>query len=69
MQLAEARLEQQVEALKAEGWKWVKAEIVRDHSVHYERLHGKVSAKNRARAGAIVRIAHDGRGADRAWPC
>ena len=60
MQLADARLEQQVETVKAEGWKWVKAEIVRDHSVYYERLHGKVSARNRARAGAIVRIAHDG---------
>ena len=60
MQLASAKLEQEVETIKAEGWKWAKAEIVRDHSIHYERLSGKVSAKNRARAGAIIRISHDG---------
>jgi ParB family chromosome partitioning protein len=60
MQLVSAKLEQEVETLKAEGWKWVKAETVRDHSVFYDRLHGKISAKNRAKAGAIIRIGHDG---------
>ncbi|MDR3489786.1 MAG: ParB/RepB/Spo0J family partition protein [Bradyrhizobium sp.] len=60
LQLVSAKLDQEVETLKAEGWKWVKAEPVRDHSVCYERLRGKVSAKNRAGSGAIIRIAHDG---------
>ncbi len=59
-QLANAKLEQEIETLKAEGWKWVKAETVRDHSVFYERLRGKISAKNRALSGAIIRIDRDG---------
>lgn len=61
LRLAEARLEREAEAVRAEGWKWVKLEAVRDYSVRYDRLPpGRVSAKNKARAGVILRIGHDG---------
>jgi ParB family chromosome partitioning protein len=60
MQLATAKLEHEAEAVRSEGWKWVRCELTRDHSVFYDRLHGKISAKNRAKAGAIIRIGHDG---------
>jgi ParB family chromosome partitioning protein len=60
MQLVNAKLEQEIETLKAEGWKWAKIETVRDHSVFYERLRGKISAKNRLLSGAIIRIDHEG---------
>ena len=61
MQLADAKLAEAAEAVRAEGWKWVKAEAVRDYSVSYGRLpSGKASAKNRARAGVVIHIGHDG---------
>lgn len=60
MQFAEAKLEQEAEALLAEGWKWVQAEFERDWSVSYGHLRGKLSAKNRASAGLLLRIGQDG---------
>lgn len=60
MQLAEAKLEREADAVRAEGWKWVKTEAVRAYGVYYDRLRGKPTAESRARSGALIRIAHDG---------
>ena len=70
MQLISARLEQEVETVRAEGWKWVKTEIVRDHKLSYGRIwpsdegeeEGQTTyaAEDISRAGAIVRVGYDG---------
>lgn len=70
--LAEERLEDVVATVKAEGWKWAKAELERDYSVPYRHVYpidGDDEAEDApevyapedmAQAGAIVRIARDG---------
>jgi ParB family chromosome partitioning protein len=70
--LAEERLEGIVAMVKAEGWKWAKAEIERDHSVAYRRVWPidtddeaedapeVYSPEEMTQAGAIVRIGRGG---------
>lgn len=74
LQLAQAKLEATTETVKAEGWKWVKAEAERDYSVSYGRVYPtydhddeedgdptpRFEVEDMARAGAIVRLGHDG---------
>lgn len=75
LQLAQAKLEAAAGTVKAEGWKWVKAEAERDYSVSYGRVYptcdhqeddeddeavAVFEAEDMANAGAIVRIGHDG---------
>ncbi|TKW61118.1 MAG: hypothetical protein DI628_00375 [Blastochloris viridis] len=75
LQLAAHKLEAAVQMVEAEGWKWVKAEMERDYSISYGRIHPSFNedeaeqdgervrtfaAEDIARAGAIVRIGHDG---------
>jgi ParB family chromosome partitioning protein len=71
LSLANYRLEAAMADIKAEGWKWVKAEVERDYSVHYGRVYpdydgegeeriARYADEDVARAGAIVRIGHDG---------
>lgn len=67
--LAASLLNGLADTVKAEGWKWVKAEVERDYSVHYRRVHPAAdgdgveagfSAEDMATAGAIIRIGRDG---------
>ena len=70
--LAEERLEGIVATVKAEGWKWAKAELERDYSVNYRYVYpveGDDEAEDApevfapedmAKAGAIIRIGRDG---------
>lgn len=72
LQLAAHKLEAAVQMVQAEGWKWVKAEMERDYSTSYGRLFveweegedgqrvQRFEAEDKARAGAIVRIGHEG---------
>lgn len=68
LRLAHEKLEAAVEGVLAEGWKWAKAEVERDHAVHYGRVYRsregegvlRYSGENMAHAGAILRIGHDG---------
>lgn len=69
LQLAGDKLDSEVEAVKAEGWKWVKAEVERDYSVTYQRVYAvpgegdaalAFAPEDMARAGAIIRIGRDG---------
>ncbi len=74
MQLATHKLEAAVEMVKAEGWKWVVAEMERDYYTNYGRVRptydeaeeeggervARYTAEDMARAGAIVRIGHGG---------
>jgi len=75
LRLAHDKLDAAVDAVRAEGWKWVKAEVERDYSVHYGRVYAsrdepedgeegegvlRYAAEDIARAGAILRIGHDG---------
>lgn len=72
LQLAAHKLEAAVQMVEAEGWKWVKAEMERDYSTSYGRVHPDYqetedgeriplySDEDKARAGAIVRIGHEG---------
>lgn len=72
LQLAAHKLEAAVQMVEAEGWKWVKAEIERDYSTSYGRVRPDYeetedgeriplySDEDKARAGAIVRIGHEG---------
>lgn len=62
VRLAEAKLSEAAFAIRDEGWKWVRTELARDHSMAYGHLPpGRVSAKAKARAGVILRIGHDGK--------
>lgn len=70
--LAADKLAQAVEAVQAEGWKWVIAEAQPDYSTHYSRLHPQAdeddegdapatfTPEDKARAGARLRIDHRG---------
>jgi len=75
LKLASDKLDAAIEDVRAEGWKWVKAEVERDYSVHYGRVYAThdepetdeegegalcYAAEDMARAGAILRIGHDG---------
>lgn len=75
LRLASGKLDTAIGDIEAEGWKWVKAEVERDYSVQYGRVYpsrdepedgneGEVmyryAAGDMARAGAILRIGHDG---------
>lgn len=75
LRLAQEKLDAAVAAVQTEGWKWVKAEVERDYSVHYGRVYPRYDdaedeedvervprydAEDMARAGAIVRIGHEG---------
>lgn len=72
LQLAAHKLEAAVQMVEAEGWKWVKAEMERDYSTNYGRVRPDYeetedgeriplySDEDKARAGAIVRIGHEG---------
>ena len=72
-QLASDKLDAAVAEVKAEGWKWAKAELERDYGTHYRRVFpvGQDSkeaedvptdyaADDMARAGAIIRVNRDG---------
>jgi ParB family chromosome partitioning protein len=68
MQLATAKLEREAEIVRGEGWKWVRVELARDHSVFYGRIHlgaddeenddapQDFSAEAKTRAGAVLCI-------------
>lgn len=70
--LAEQRLEGIVATVKAEGWKWAKAELERDYSVNYRFVYPVetddeaedapevYAPEDMAKAGAIIRIGRDG---------
>jgi ParB family chromosome partitioning protein len=67
--LASAKLADAVEAVRAEGWKWVIAETTRDYSTHYGRVYPQqvegedamaYTLDDMARAGARVLLEHDG---------
>lgn len=67
MQLVSQKLAAAEEAVRLEGWKWVKPELEADHATSYRRVYsqqgedeGRYSAGDLAKAGAILRIAHDG---------
>ena len=73
LQLASHKLEAALGIVQAEGWKWVKAEMERDYSTNYGRVYPifedvgeegvevkRYTDEDKARAGAIVRIGHDG---------
>jgi ParB family chromosome partitioning protein len=71
LSLANYRLEAALADIKAEGWKWAKAEIERDYSVYYGRVQptydgegeerkAHYAAEDIARAGVILRIGHNG---------
>ncbi len=74
LQLASHKLEAAADMVKAEGWKWVKAEIERDYYTNYGRVRPtydeseagegehtpRYTADDMARAGAIVRIGQEG---------
>lgn len=73
LQLASHKLEAAAEAVKAEGWKWVKAEVERDYNANYGRVYptyadgeedgeqvARFSEDDKARAGAILRVGHEG---------
>jgi ParB family chromosome partitioning protein len=75
LRLASGKLEAAIGDIEAEGWKWVKAEVERDHSLYYGRVYAsrgesedgeegeavyRYAAEDMARAGAILRIGHDG---------
>lgn len=67
--LAATLLNGLAETVKAEGWKWVKAEVERDYSVPYRRIRPATTddgeapaftAEDMATAGVIIRIGRDG---------
>lgn len=72
--LAIARLEDAVMAVREEGWKWVKPELTRDYAVQYGRLYpqwaeededgvardASFTSEDKARAGARVTLGYDG---------
>lgn len=71
--LAEEQLEGIAATVKAEGWKWAKAELERDHSVPYRYVYPIDSdddeaedapevyaPEDMAKAGAIIRIGRNG---------
>lgn len=70
--LAQEKLDAAVEGVKAEGWKWVKAEVERDYAVHYGKVYPqreededgecvyRYAAEDMARAGTILRIGREG---------
>lgn len=73
LRLAGDKLDAAVAEVKAEGWKWVKAELERDYGTHYRRVFpvgpeddedkdvpAAYSADDMARAGAIIRVNRDG---------
>jgi ParB family chromosome partitioning protein len=75
MRLITAKLDAAAAIVQAEGWKWVKPELTRDHSIHYGRIwagadtddedegegeEAGFSPEQKARAGALVQIGHDG---------
>lgn len=74
LKLAQDKLDAAIEGILAEGWKWVKAEVERDYSVHYGRVYpvsaeddtegdelvSRYAAEDMARAGVILRIGRDG---------
>jgi len=72
MQLVQAKLEIEADKFRAEGWKWVRPEIVRDHGIRYGRVwpidndedeEGEsinFAPEDKARAGVVLRVAYDG---------
>lgn len=62
--LAAARMADLIEAVQAEGWKWVKPELTRDYETPYRRIYpgadGEYTAEEKARAGVRILIDHDG---------
>jgi ParB family chromosome partitioning protein len=67
--LANAKLATAVEAVRAEGWKWVIAETTRDYETRYGRIYPQAvededamaySAEDMARAGARLILEYDG---------
>jgi ParB family chromosome partitioning protein len=69
MRLVEAKLEEAMADLRAEGWKWVTAEIMRDHATPYRRVFPQpvegedalaYVADDLARAGARVIVEYNG---------
>lgn len=72
LRLAQGKLEAAVDAVKAEGWKWVKAEAERDYSVSYGHVYPnyddeeegertpRYEPEDMERAGAILRVDYAG---------
>ena len=71
MRLATEKLAAATAPVQAEGWKWVKPELIRDHGIPYQRVwpvtdpdsedeDGSFAPADVARCGAFLRIGHDG---------
>ncbi|MDE1148630.1 MAG: ParB/RepB/Spo0J family partition protein [Azospirillaceae bacterium] len=67
LRLAAVAMADTVTAVQAEGWKWVIPEIEPDYSTRYSRVYPQAdgegmayAAEDKARAGARVRLEHDG---------
>ena len=70
LKLAGDKLATLIGDVQAEGWKWVKAEVEPDYSVHYRSVFPlpadddapeRFAADDMARAGALIRLGHDGK--------